>query len=317
MASDSQPQNNKRLKGGADLMLDRLVRSLPPSLLADFQIILSRVEQLDRSKMRILWCHDLPEDPIYDHLADGGWRHFHKLVFVSNWQMQRFISIHNIPWSRCRVLLNAIEPIAPHAKPAGEIRLGYWSTPDRGLGILFSVFARLVELHKNLRLHVFSNFDIYGRPDQNAQFETLFDECRSHPHIQYHGAVPNTDLREALKSIHILAYPSTFPETSCLALIEAMSAGIVAVHPNLGALFETAANLTVMYQYQDRPADHAGLFANFLNQAIKHYHSPSVRAQLLQQKAYCDANYDWGLRQQEWRAFLESIRHSPSKGEPL
>jgi hypothetical protein len=93
--------------------------------------------------------------------------------------------------------------------------------------------------------------------------------------------------------------------------MEAMSAGILAVHPNLGALFETAANQTVMYQYQDRHADHAGSFANFLHLAIKHYRTASVRSQLLQQKAYCDAAYDWRQRQQEWRAFLESIQHLP------
>jgi UDP-glucose:(glucosyl)LPS alpha-1,2-glucosyltransferase len=306
MASDS-----KVLKAGADLMLDRLVGSLPSNLLAKFQIILSRVTELDSSKIRILWCHDLPEDPIYAHLADGGWKNFHRLAFVSNWQMQKFITTYNIPWSMCRVLLNAIEPITPHVKPAAEIRLGYWSTPDRGLGILFPVFTRLARQHTNLYLDVFSNFDIYGRPDQNAEFESLFDECRAHAHIRYHGSVPNADLREALKSIHILAYPSMFPETSCIVLMEAMSAGIVAVHPNLGALFETAANLTVMYQYQDRPADHAGLFANFLNLAITHYDTPSTRAQLALQKAYCDTTYDWGLRQQEWRGFLESIQHLP------
>jgi hypothetical protein len=67
----------------------------------------------------------------------------------------------------------------------------------------------------------------------------------------------------------------------------------------------------VMYQYQDRPADHAGLFANFLNLAIRHYNTPPMRTQLAQQKAYCDVTYDWGLRQQEWRAFLESIEHLP------
>jgi UDP-glucose:(glucosyl)LPS alpha-1,2-glucosyltransferase len=311
MTPDSQQQNSTVLKGGASLMLDRLVRSLPSSLLAKFQIILSRVTEVDSSKIRILWCHDLPEDPIYRHLADGGWKNFHRLVFVSNWQMQRFINIFNIPWSKCHVLQNAIEPIAPHGKPIGHIRLGYWSTPDRGLGTLFTVFTRLAQLHTNLYLDVFSSFDIYGRPDQNAEFETLFDECRAHPHIRYHGAVANAALREALKSIHILAYPSTFQETSCIVLMEAMSAGILAVHPNLGALYETAANQTLMYQYQDRPGDHAGLFANFLNLAITHYDSPSTRTQLAQQKAYCDSTYDWGIRQQEWRGFLESIKHLP------
>ena len=46
-----------------------------------------------------------------------------------------------------------------------------------------------------------------------------------------------------------MRYPNTFKETSCLCLIEAMSAGCVCVHSSLGALPDTSNGLTCMYEY--------------------------------------------------------------------
>ena len=40
------------------------------------------------------------------------------------------------------------------------------------------------------------------------------------------------ELKKSLASSHIFPYPSTYRETFCLALLEAMSAGLLCVHPN-------------------------------------------------------------------------------------
>src|SRR5690242_15106238 len=103
---------SKNANGGSELMIRKLAEILDPALLKECQIIGTRVRDLDESKVRILWVHDLPYDPECAHLKNGGWRKFHKIVFVSNWQMQQFIFGFGIPWERCVVLLNAIEPIS-------------------------------------------------------------------------------------------------------------------------------------------------------------------------------------------------------------
>ena len=87
---------SKNAKGGTELMMERLHASVDKELLDQCQIIPSRVRDLDESKIRILWQHDLPGDPESEHLKNGGHSRFHKIVFVSNWQMQAYINHYNI-----------------------------------------------------------------------------------------------------------------------------------------------------------------------------------------------------------------------------
>jgi UDP-glucose:(glucosyl)LPS alpha-1,2-glucosyltransferase len=296
-------------RGGTELMAERLAASLPAELLSKFQIIPTRARNLDPNRIRLLWCHELPMGPEAQHLANGGWRRYHRIVFVSHSQMQSVCATFQIPYSHCEVMLNAIVPIPAHHKPAQGVRLAYWSMPDRGLSILVPVFAELLKKYDNITLDVYSSFDLYGWSQHDARFEPLFEQCRTHPRIAYHGAVANEILREGLREVHILAYPCILPESSCLVLMEAMSAGIVCVHPNLGGLYETAANFTAMYQFQDDMHDHAALFYGLLEQAILNLRTAATAERLAAQKAYADRFYNWQLRAGQWKMLLESLQH--------
>lgn len=301
---------NKNAMGGTELMMKRLYDTLDPNLLERFQIIGSRARELKEDKVRILWLHDLPEDPESAHLANGGWKRYHKLVFVSNWQMQRYIQMYDIPWSHCVVMLNAIEPFGIDAlqKPDDVINLAYWSTPHRGLNILVPVFEKLAEEHDNIRLHVFSSFNLYGWAERDKPYEELFERCRQHPKIEYYGSLPNQELREHIKQMHILAYPSIWVETSCLVLMEAMSAGLTCVHSNLGALYETGSNLTRMYQYDENINRHAGLFYHMLKQTIE----KGAEKNTLVQQVYANMAYSWENRKHQWEALLMSLKDLPT-----
>ena len=303
---------SKKAMGGTELMKYALIQKLSPKLLENFQIFVSRVEEeLDETKLRIYWLQDLPGDPASDHLKNGGWKKFHKIVCNSNWQMQAYVNHYKIPYSKCVVLLNAIEPIPAHTKPDGTIRLAYWSTPHRGLNILVPVFEKLCEKYDNIELDVYSSFKIYGWEQRDADFEPLFEQCRQHPKINYHGSIPNADLKKALEQTHIFAYPNTWTETSCITLMEAMSAGLVCVHPNLGCLYETSANWTAMYQYDEDINSHANLFYNILNAVIENYGDQNVQGRVAAQKNYADAFYSWDVRSVQWESLLASLLNEP------
>ena len=133
-------------------------------MLENFQIICSRERQLEEDKIRIFWCHDLPEDPESAKFRDSNWRDkYHKFVFISNWQYQRYQLMHGLPHNTKSIILESgIEP-APETcvqKPDGKIHIVYTSTPQRGLEILVPVFEHLAESNPDIHLDVFSSFKI-------------------------------------------------------------------------------------------------------------------------------------------------------------
>lgn len=252
--------------GGTELSKRSLAHLIPAELQEEFQIVCSRVRELQKDKIRVYWAHDLPEDPI----CNVNWADFHKIVFVSNWQMQQFVQRFNLPWdAKLEVIENPVEPgaiLGP--KPKDVINLVYFSTPQRGLEILVPVFEELVKHYPQLHLHVHSSFAIYGWHDSDAHYEALYKRIAAHPNMTYHGFTPASEMRLRLREYHILAYPSIWKETSCRVLIEAMTEGLLCVHPNLAALPETAGGLTTMYQYQDNVQIHANLFYRYLSHAV-------------------------------------------------
>ena len=302
---------NKNSRGGTELMQERLHKSIPEQLLNKFQIIPSRVRELDPDKKKILWLHDLPHDPESEHLKDPELRkRFSKIVAVSDWQMQMYNIISGVPYAESFVIKNAIDPIPVEKKEYnGTVNLIYHTTPHRGLEILIPVFEEVSRIHDNIHLDVYSSFSIYGWEERDKQYQQLFDRCRAHPKITYHGAVPNEEIRQALVKSHIFAYPSIWPETSCLAAIEAMSAMNLVVCPNFAALAETCSNFAMMYQFNENKNLHAVQFAHTLDIAIKTViqNRGTTYPYLDFQKQYFDYFYSWDKRKGEWLALLNSL----------
>ena len=299
-------------KGGTEIMKNTLTALLDPELMKEVQIFCSRIRgDLDPTKIRLFWAHDLPGDPESEFLKGGGWKNFHRIVFVSNWQMQMYMNHYSIPWSKCIVIQNAIMPIEEHEKPTDKINLIYYSTPHRGLNILVPVFERLAQEHDNIELNVYSSFSLYGWVQRDEPYKEIFDRCKDHPKINYHGAVDNEIIREALKQSHILAYPSIWPETSCLVLMEAMSAGLINVHPNFAALPETAANWSMMYQWHEDQSHHAGIFYQNLKSSIENFWDEGIQSRLASQRSYANVFYNWNIRVQQWDAFIRSLLNEP------
>ena len=303
---------SKDAKGGTELLQEELEKRIAPEVLEKFSIFNGRLpddydfDTDDRPK--ILWVHDLIGDPSLNHLKNGGWKKFDRIVFVSHWQMYQFIQYYEIPWRKCVVIQNAINPIESHEKVEDDkIRLIYTPTPQRGLNILYTVFDALCKKYDNLELDVYSSFKLYGWEQNDESFQPLFDALKEHPNINYHSSVPNSEIRDALKKADIFAYPSTWDETSCLCLLEAMSAGLICVHPNLAALSETAANWTWMYHWDERPNEHAQIMYAMLDAAIQQAKTEPMNNRLQNQKGYTDLMYNWDLRSVHWANFFTGI----------
>jgi UDP-glucose:(glucosyl)LPS alpha-1,2-glucosyltransferase len=302
-----------KASGGTEIAKRKLAELISPDLLQHFQIICSRQREFDMNKIRVFWCHDLPEDPESNKFKDPSFhRNIHKYVFISNWQYQRYQLFHNVKYdSKSDVIESGIEP-APNTaltKPDdGKIHIAYTSTPQRGLQILVPVFKMLAEKYPNIHLHVFSSFKIYGWDDADKQFEELYNEIRQHPQMTYHGFVPNAQLKEFLNTCHIFAYPSIWMETSCRAMLEAMSAGLVCVHPNFAALPETSGGLNLMYNgnFEDLQA-HSNVFAQYLDYGINLVKNNEHRNIVAFNKAFVDRRYNLDKIVTQWENTLSEL----------
>jgi UDP-glucose:(glucosyl)LPS alpha-1,2-glucosyltransferase len=296
-------------KCGSDMMAQELEKRIPPELMDKFQIFVSyKYADVDPDKYRILWIHDTPNQVIQEDLIDGAWNMFHKFVFPSNWLMQVYINLYKLPWDRCIVLQNAIIPIENKVKPKDKIRLIYTSAPNRGLNILYSAFEELCKHHNNLELVVCSSFSIYGYSElDRKEHSELFGRIMSNSKIKYYGYMPNSEVKRLLSESHIFAYPSTHMETSCISLIEAMSAGCLCVHPNYAALPETASNFNAMYQYSPDADTHMSMFYSQVEQCIHTINNPMLPELITSQQSYINRFYNWNYRAAQWKNFLENV----------
>ena len=95
--------------------------------------------------------------------------------------------------------------------------------------------------------------------------------------------------------MHIFAYPSIWPETSCIALLEAMSAGLLCVHSAYAALPETASNWTMMYPMTENHQEHCNRFADQLLSAVQMVDQEFIKDRLSMQKRYTNGFYNWDL----------------------
>lgn len=300
-----------KARGGTEMMAERMLRDCDPNILSHFQIIHSRVRDIRLDKKKVLVVHDLPGDPELAHLGDPVQRNrFDKIVFVGNWQAQQFRDYLGVPFSQHTVMYNAIEPIENFNKQYdGTVRIIYHTTPHRGLEILVPVFEYLASKYSNIHLDVYSSFNIYGWGQRDASYQNLFDRCKNHAQITYHGSQPNDVIRARLKETHIYAYPSIWQECNSLAAIEAMSAKNIVVCPNYGGMVDTAQGWANMYQWDENINVHANRFAVHLEQSIRSVmaNTPQMHTHLDHQKYFFDHNFNWNKRAKEWDSLLTSL----------
>jgi len=310
MAFVEENEISAKSQGGTEITKRSIGKKVSPELAEDFQIIPSRIRDLQEDKIRVYWAHDLAQDPECAHFKEEHSRNrFHKMVFSSNWQLQDWCLRLGIPFnSKLQVIETPIEPFEKVEKAKDKVNLIYFSTPHRGLELLYPVVDALSKKYNNIHLHVFSSFKIYGWSDADKHFEPLYEQITNHPNMTYHGFSPQEKLREHLLASHILAYPCIWQETSCRVLMESMSAGLLCVNPNLAALPDTAGGMTFMYQWDQDNAKHAEVFYKYLDKAIQEVNNPDIQNYLKFAKAYADTRFNLDRISSQWESLMVELK---------
>jgi glycosyltransferase involved in cell wall biosynthesis len=294
-----------RAQGGTELMLEELRSRLSGALDSiDLKVNLFARDELT-DKPLVVWIHHDVDQEVIQWCRDASLvSRVHTFVFVSYWQMERYIQKFGLPVAKCVILRNATSLGRPFRSwnPGNIRQIAYVSTPNRGLDVLLDAWAKLKPARA--QLHIWSSLRLYGESDE--QYAELFARANSLPEVFYRGIVPNDLLRNELRRIDYLAYPSTFAETSCLSVIEAMSSGCRVICPALGALPETAAGFARIYPWRPNPSAHAAAFSNILAEELDNPWEGRAHLSWAQQ-LYCHMFYDWAIRAEEWRTLLNRI----------
>ena len=304
-------------KGGTELMYDELMKRLALNYQEEFSIF-NYLPYADFNKPTIYWNQLSYDQDAIQFLKEPEWiDKIDRFVFVSHWQAERFRQMFNIPGYKTAVFKNACIGVTPRRHGVKDtVRLCYTSTPWRGLEVLLEAWEILKP--KNAELHVFSSCKIYGEEfgKTDFQYKHLYDKCNELPGVVYRGSIANEDLRNELHEFDILAYPNTFEETSCIAVIEALCAGLRVITSNLGALPETTEGWARMYPYLANPNLHAEAFAKILGEEIELIRENKLQEHLTDQINIYNKRWSWDYRITEWTKYLDELYQTYKLQQP-
>src|SRR5262249_11538193 len=124
--------------------------------------------------------------------------------------------------------------------------------------------------------------------------------------VEYVGPLPQAALAKAVAAADVHAYPCTFPETACIAAMEAMAAGAMIVTTRLGALEETTAGHAFLLGPAEDGRPLADRYAAFLSRRLLDAtEGPApVAGRLAAQRAHALEHYRWDKRAAEWEDWL-------------
>jgi glycosyltransferase involved in cell wall biosynthesis len=312
MADWLERKNMQPAMGGTEILREGLYKH---TNIADYDNINLLLCTPDYGKIRftkknILWQHLSYNDESLAPMRDPSFmKSIQASVYVSNWQIEKFRYLFQIPVENAYVIKNAIEPIEFVEKPKdGKLKLIYTSTPFRGLNILLDVFENLNR--DDIELDVYSSTAVYGTGYQNHHaglWDHIFDRAKGMKGVNYMGYAPNKDIHKALQEAHIFAYPSIFEETCCLAMVEAGAAGCDMVTTNIGALYETGSEYAKMVPIKSTEQDIIESYSKALVETIDNYWDKSNQDRLKEQSDFYNKYYNWERRAKEWNKFFEEV----------
>jgi glycosyltransferase involved in cell wall biosynthesis len=306
------------------------VSTVNAPILNGFDVVVSictgsvMLRQMGLTRPLVLWIGHDTNQPAVRNLCDFAERWlWDKVVLVSNWQATRYLTEFKFKSDQISVLRYAVAPAfekksrnRPYFFITGAPPiLIYSSTPFRGLDVLLRSFPLIRATVPECEAKIYSSMLVYQVPPEKDSYHALYNLCRMTEGVNLVGSVGQDTLAEAMNRCDVFAYPSTFPETSCIALMEAMASGCIIVSTTLGALPETAAGFGGLLNPPAVSGGLAEIYAQFAAQTIRDaYKNPEQWvARLDEQRAFALKNYSWSARAKEWEELLEFVTHQPAR----
>lgn len=166
-------------------------------------------------------------------------------------------TIRKYPQLSGRIIISSNGIRSSYIKELGENYLGgrnpkrlmYASSPDRGLLLILENWFRIRERVPEAELHIFYGFnnvdEIVKRLGGNSDLVVLKSEIEDllkQPGIVFHGRKNQRDIYFEWMKSGVFFYPSDWPETSCISIMEAQACGAIPVTNKYWAQGENCLN---------------------------------------------------------------------------
>jgi glycosyltransferase involved in cell wall biosynthesis len=190
-------------------------------------------------KMSFWWLHDMKAPGNINIRA-------HLAVCLSRFQR----SVWGLNESNCVLIGDGVDTEVFDKLgdvPRNENKLIWTSNPDRGLALAAKIFQVIRKRWPDLELWVYGRSAVYGwGPETEWPFMPRDEDMEN---VFICDPLPRAALFKELKTARAMFYPTYWPETYCMATLEAQAAGTPVVCSPYGALYETVKGGLLNYDF--------------------------------------------------------------------
>lgn len=246
--------------------------------------------------------HDVPTKPIevnypVDETSDV------KILVKSNYHRSLFT---HLPDENFVVIPNGIDLEQFEGKKEKvENNLVWTSSYDRGLENLLEMWPDIKEEVPDATLDVYYGFELYnstpwGKTKKGQQWVVYMQKLLQQDGITDHGRVGSDEVAEAMRRADVWAYPTRFPEISCITALKAQAAGCIPICTDYAALPETVKKgIKISGNINTDETK-----ASFKAQLIGLLKDPEMKAYI--RKDLNVAKYSWGKIAHKWSKEFKS-----------
>lgn len=252
----------------------------------------------------VLWSgHDADQEAVADLKWPKERNAWNRVVVGSEYQRARYTSAFgSLPMSVIGLaiappFLN--EPLQSpwHERGIAPV-LAYTSTPFRGLDRLLDAFPEIREAVPGVRLRIYSDMRVYRADD--APYQPLYAKARDMYGVEYVGSIGQRELARQLAGCAVLTLPSTFPETYCVAAVEAASVGAVPLVTPLGALNEVLGWAALYTTHSD--------YGRAVINVVAALHDERMIDARMKAAQRIRRECCWSMRAVQWEILIEGVK---------
>lgn len=185
--------------------------------------------------------------------------------------------------------------------------VGWFSSYDRGLDVLLDkVWPLVLEKVPDATLDIaygWNTFDkFHAKNPERMKWKWQMIRKFNDYGVVDHGRLSHTELAELMKTIQVLAYPTSFPEIDCITVKKAQAAGIDVITSGYGALQESVwSKEEPMVESIDAKPEELKKFADRLIDALLHPLDAKEQKRL---KEGTIKRYNWQHIAKQWDEVL-------------